>query len=78
LPRTETFLISYVFVIDRNFAMISMLVALAVLLGTVLVLVSLCGVRAESPLVNTLATGAVGIGGGIGTLAMPVKPQEPK
>ena len=55
-----------------------MLLALICLLGTVLVLVSLCGVKAESPVVNTLATSAVGVGGAIAGLSIPAKPPEPK
>ena len=65
-------------VIDRNFATVAMLLALICLLGTVLVLVSLCGVKAESPVVNTLATSAVGIGGAIAGLSIPAKDREPK
>ena len=65
-------------VIDRNFATVAMLLALICLLGTVLVLVSLCGVKAESPVVNTLATSAVGVGGAIAGLSIPAKPPEPK
>ena len=64
--------------IDRNFATVAMLAALACLLGTVLVLVSLCGVKAESPVVNTLATSAVGISGAIAGLSIPAKDREPK
>ena len=64
--------------IDRNFATVAMLLALICLLGTVLVLVSLCGVKVESPVVNTLATSAVGIGGAIAGLSIPSRDKEPK
>ena len=62
---------------DRNFATLAMVVSLFLLLGTLAILVSLCGVKAESPLVNTLATGAVGMGGAIAGLSIPGK-GEPK
>ena len=62
---------------DRNFATLAMVVSLFLLLGTLAILVSLCGVKAESPLVNTLATGAVGMGGAIAGLSIPGK-SEPK
>ena len=73
-------MVRYVSVIDRNFATVAMLLAFVCALGTVLVLVSLCGVKAESPVVNTLATSAVGIGGAIAGLSIPAKdtPKEPK
>ena len=61
---------------DRNFATIAMLIALGLDLIALTLLVSLCGVHAEAPLVNTLATGAVGIGGAIAGLAAPKA--EPK
>lgn len=61
--------------IDRNFATLAMLAALVCVLGTVLILVLLCGVKAESPVVNTLATSAVGIGGAIAGLSVPAKPE---
>ena len=67
-------------VTDRNFATIAMLAALLMLLGTMALLVSLCGVHADSPLVNTLATGSVGMAGGIAAISVPAKPdqKEPK
>ena len=59
--------------IDRNFATVAMLIAFVALLVTVLVLVSLCGVKAESPVVNTLETIAGTIGGAIAGLSIPSK-----
>ena len=63
--------------IDRNFATLAMLVAMFLDVAVLTILVSLCGVKAESPLVNTLATGAVGIGGAIAGLAFPKSDKSP-
>lgn len=63
---------------DRNFATIAMLVALALLLVTLTILVAACGVKAESPLVNTLATGAVGLAGAVSGISIPKGEQKPE
>lgn len=63
---------------SQNFTTIAMIVALALMLGTLTILVSISGVKAESPLVNTLATGAVGMVGAIAGLAVPKGAPDPK
>jgi hypothetical protein len=43
----------------QNFPTVAMVVSLALLLGSLIILVSWCGVKPDSPLANTLTTGAI-------------------
>jgi hypothetical protein len=62
--------------IDRNFATIAMLAAMFLVLTVLVILVSMCGVKAESPLAVALAGGAVSLSGAIAGLAIP-RPDKP-